>query len=76
MPLQLIRYAWLWDDSAAAALQGQMTFAPRLDILPPAQRRLWPSLNGLASATAYRWISTSSVPVLWIAPACAACFPG
>ncbi|MFM7267976.1 MAG: nucleotidyl transferase AbiEii/AbiGii toxin family protein, partial [Cyanobium sp.] len=27
-----------------------MTFAPRLDILPPAQRRLWPSLSGLASA--------------------------
>ena len=26
-----------------------MTFAPRLDILPPAQRLLWPSLSGLAS---------------------------
>ncbi len=27
-----------------------MTFAPRLDILPQPQRRLWPSLRGLASA--------------------------
>lgn len=27
-----------------------MTFAPRLDILPQPQRRLWPSLRGLGSA--------------------------
>jgi len=27
-----------------------MTLAPRLEILPPVQRQLWPSLRGLASA--------------------------
>lgn len=27
-----------------------MTFTPRLDILPPQQRQLWPSLRGLASS--------------------------
>ncbi|MFM7392975.1 MAG: hypothetical protein ACKO22_01105 [Cyanobium sp.] len=27
-----------------------MTLTPRLDILPPIQRQLWPSLRGLASA--------------------------
>ncbi|MFM6127775.1 MAG: nucleotidyl transferase AbiEii/AbiGii toxin family protein, partial [Sphaerospermopsis kisseleviana] len=27
-----------------------MTFAPRLDILPQPQRRIWPSLSGLAAA--------------------------